>query len=100
MGDRGEPGGTRRLPDDLGEYLAVERGVWRGDALGMHRIVAVETEDGVEVDEPAALELGHLGVRQPHLSAVGLGELVEATADRDGGAPPQLGDVRIPDDGR
>jgi hypothetical protein len=44
---------------------------------------AVEAEDGVEVDQAAALELGRLGVRQPDPGAVGLGEPVQAAADAD-----------------
>jgi len=40
------------------------------------RIQAVEAEDRVEVDQAAALKLGHLRKRDPNADAVCLGELV------------------------
>jgi hypothetical protein len=59
---------------------------WDG-ALGVGRVEAVEAEDGVEVDQPAALELGHLGERDPDPGAVWLGELVDLADGDDGAAP-------------
>src|SRR5262249_54532240 len=56
-------------------------------------------EDGVEVDQPAALKLRDLGVRQLDPDAVALGQLAEAAADADDSAAPQLGGVRVPDHG-
>ena len=70
----------------------------RNGPFGMGGVEAVEAEDGVEVDQAAALELGHLGVGQLDPHAVGLGELVEAAADADDGAAPQLGGVGVPHD--
>jgi hypothetical protein len=61
--NRGEPNGARRLPDDLGQHLGRERRVRRDRSLGMDKIVAIQAEDGVEVDQAAPLELSHLDVR-------------------------------------
>jgi hypothetical protein len=46
--------------------------------LGVNRVVAVEAEDGVEVDEAAFLELGDLGIGKLHPCAVNLCEFVQA----------------------
>jgi hypothetical protein len=43
----------------------------------MDLVDAVEAEDGVEVDQTAALELGGLGVGQLDPGTVGPGELVQ-----------------------
>ena len=99
MSDGGEPSGGGDLADETGEHISGD-GWWRLDgALGMGRVVAVEPEDGVEVDQAAALELGDLGIGQPDACAMWPGELVEAAAQGDDGAPPQLGGVGVPDDG-
>ncbi len=70
---------------------------WDG-AFGMNRADAVEAEDGVEVDQPAALEFGHLGVRQLHLGSMLASKLGQAAADADDGTAPQLGGVGVPYD--
>src|SRR5262249_43693743 len=98
-GDGGEPGHAGGLPDGLGQYVCREGRVRGNCPFGMNRIDAVEAEDGVEVDQPAALELCDLGVGQLDPGAVTPGQLVEAAADADDGATPQLGGVRVPDDG-
>ena len=100
MRDGGEPGRTRHLLDDLSDHLGSERWVRRDGLLGVNRVVAVKAEDGVEVDEAAFLELGDLGIGKLHPCAVNLCEFVQAAADGDGGAPPQLGGVGVPHDGR
>src|SRR5262249_61997261 len=71
----------------------------RDGSLGVDGIVAVEAEDGVEVDQPAALKLRDLGVRKLDPNAVALGQLAEAAADADDSAAPQFGGVRVPDHG-
>jgi hypothetical protein len=100
MRNCGEPNGARHLPDDLGQYLGRERQVRRDSSFGMDKIAAIQAEDCVEVDETAPLELGHLDIRELHPRAVSLCELVQATAEGDGGAPPQLRRVSVPHDGR
>lgn len=72
----------------------------RDGPLRVEGVIAIEAEDGVEVDQPAPLELRHLGIRELHPCAVSLCELVQAAADGDGGAPPQFGSVGVPHDGR
>jgi hypothetical protein len=91
---------ARYLLNDLGQQLGSERRVRQDASLGMDGIVAIEAEDGVKVDQAAPLELGDLGVGELHPCAVGLGELVQAAADGDRSAPPQLGGVGVPHDGR
>ena len=78
---------------------AVNAGVRRDGPLRMGGVVAVKAEDRVEVDQPAPLQLGDLGVRELDPRAVSLGELVQAAADGDDGAPPQLGRASVPYDG-
>jgi hypothetical protein len=63
------------------------------------RVEAVEAEDGVEVDQPTALELANLGIRQLDPGAMGLGELVQLAAKPYDGSPPQLGCMGVPHDG-
>ena len=65
MGDGGEPGRAGHGLDDAGQHVGGDRGRWRDGALGVGGVEAVEAEDGVEVDQPAALELGHLGDTRP-----------------------------------
>src|SRR6516165_2517871 len=96
VGDGGEPRGARCLLNDLGQHLGSERRVGRDASLGMDGIVAIEAEDGVEVDQAAPLELSDFGVGELHPGAVSLGELVQAAADGDRGTPPQLGGVGVP----
>ena len=54
----------------------------------------VQAKDRVEVDRPAPLELGHLGVRdadQPaQLALLEADQAGKGTLDSDGGPPPQL----------
>jgi hypothetical protein len=90
VGDGGEPGGGH-LADHLGQDLGGDRGRGRDGAGGVVGVDAVEAEDGGEVDQAAALELGGLGVGQPDPGAIGPGELGQAAADADDGAPPQFG---------
>jgi hypothetical protein len=97
--DGGEPGAGSDLADQVGQDIGGDRRVRRHGPLGVVRVDSVKAEDGVEVDQPAALELGHLGIRQPDLGAVRLGQLVQLTAQRDDGAPPQLGRMSVPDRG-
>jgi hypothetical protein len=59
--------------------------------------MSLASEDGVEVDQAAALELRNLGVGQLHCPGPGdPSGFGEVTADGDGGAPPQLRGVRVP----
>ena len=92
----GEPGLARDLPDGIGDDLGGERRMGREDPLGVEGVEAVEAEDGVEVDQPAPLELSDLGVGQLDPGAVGLGELVQLAAEPDDGPSPQLGCVGVP----
>ena len=61
-------------------------------------VEAVEAEDGVEVHDAAGLELGDLGVGDPHLRAVLAGLPGEQPADVLGGPPPQLPGLQVPHD--
>ena len=88
------------LADDVGQHLGGDRRMGWDGALRVGGIEAVEAEDRVEVDQPAALELGHLGIGQLDPHAVLAGELGEAAADADDGAAPQFGGVSVPHDGR
>src|SRR5215472_1665701 len=72
--------------------------MWLGGPLGPSRVDAVESEDGVEVNQSATLELGDLRVGQPNSAAVGLCDLVELAAQGDDRAAPELGGVGVPDD--
>ena len=65
VGDGGEPRRAGHGLDDTGEHVGGDRGRWRDGAFGMDRVDAVEAEDGVEVDQSAALELGHFGEGDP-----------------------------------
>ena len=58
MADSGEPGRGCDLADEPGEHVSGDAWVRRHRCLGMTRVDAVEPEDGVEVDKPAALKLG------------------------------------------
>jgi hypothetical protein len=71
---------------------------WDGP-FRVDRVEAVEAEDGVEVDQPAALELADLGLGQLDPGAVGLGELVQLAAKPNDGSPPQFGGMDVPHDG-
>ena len=96
VGDGGEPRRGGGGGDGGGQLRGVEGGRDQVAVLGG----GVEAEDGVEVDQAAGLELGHLGIRQLHLPGPGsLGGAGQLAADRDGGAAPQFGGVRVPDDG-
>jgi hypothetical protein len=57
-------------------------------------------DDGVEVDRAASLELGHLGIGDPHelaqLIFLEADQPPKSTLDGDGGPPPQLGRERVP----
>src|SRR5262249_27879638 len=95
VGDGGEPrrggGGDRG-----GELIGGQRRLGELACVGG----GIEAEDGVEVDQAAGLELGHLGVGELHCPGPGgLGGFGEVAADGDGGAPPQLGSVRGPGPG-
>ena len=64
VADGGEPGHARDPSDDVGQRVGAEGRVGRKDPLRVKGVVAVEAEDGVEVDQAAPLELGDLGVGQ------------------------------------
>ena len=98
VGDGGEPGDAGGLADEISEHPGGERRVGRDGSFGVGGIDAVEAEDRVEVNQPAALELGDLGVGELDPDAVLAGELGEAAADGDDGAAPQFGGVSVPDD--
>src|SRR5262249_32373053 len=91
-----EPGHAGGLPYHVSQHVGVERGRRRDNALRVDRIVTVEAEDCAEVDQPAALELGHLRIRRPYTGAARLSELVQAAAGCNDGAAPQLWRVRVP----
>ena len=54
----------------------------------------------MEVDRPAPLELGHLGIgdpdQPPQLALLEADQPAQGTLDGDGGPPPQLGRERVP----
>jgi hypothetical protein len=60
----------------------------------------VQTEDGMEVDRPAPLELGHLGVADPdqptQLPLLRAGQATKDTVEGDGGPSPQLRRQGVP----
>src|SRR5215472_9226678 len=99
MADGGEPGGRRDLADKPGEHIGGDRRMWLGGPLGPSRVDAVESEDRVEVNQSATLELGDFRVGQPNSAAVCLCDLVKLSAQRNDRAAPELRGVGVPDDG-
>ena len=87
-GDGGEPGCGGDLADQVGEHAGGDGGVRLDGPLGMARVVSVEPEDGMEVDEAAALVFGDFGVGEPDADTVCCGEFVEAAPQGDDGAAP------------
>lgn len=66
-------------------------------------ISVVEADDGVKMDDPAALVLDDLGEAHPDMGGQSgggdAGGSGEAAAGGDGGAPPQLAGQGVPDHG-
>jgi hypothetical protein len=65
-------------------------------------IAGIDAQYRVQVHDAPALELGDLGEREPHRLVhflhVHLAESREFAPHVDGGAPPQLGTGRVPQD--
>ena len=61
----------------------------------------VQADDGVEVDRPTALELGHLGIGDPdqpaQLTLLEADQPAQGAVDGDGGPPPQLRGQGVPE---
>src|SRR4030095_145665 len=91
----GHPAGPARQPQGLLEQLGREAGRRWGQAARAAAVSSrVQADDGVEVDGPAALELGHLGVGDPHelaqLALLEADQAAQGTLDGDGGPPASL----------
>ena len=90
--------GAGGLGDGFGEEVEGGPGGRGGSRSGG----AVEADDGVEVDDPAALVFGDLGVGEPSLSGERLtgqpGLAGEGSAQRDGEAAPQFGGAGVEQD--
>jgi hypothetical protein len=96
------PHARDRLAKGILEKGGGERLGWWGQTAGTAAVGGgVQAHDRVEVDRSASLELGHLGVADPHqpaqLGLVQTHKPAEGTLDRDGGTPPQLGGQGVPE---
>jgi hypothetical protein len=70
QGWAGHPDSRDGLPQGILEEGRREAGRWWGQAAGTAALGGrVQTQDGVEVDRSAPLELGHLGIGDPHQPA-------------------------------
>jgi hypothetical protein len=61
VADGGEPGGGGNPADQPGKQASGDGRVRRGGAFGVGRVDTVEPEDGVEVDQAAALNMARTG---------------------------------------
>ena len=68
--------------------VVIEPGEWRPDSPRVGDVEAVEYEDGMEVDDSSALELGDFGVGEPDSDVAGAGEAVKAAPQSDDRAAP------------
>ena len=67
--------GARDLADEPGEQAGGDGRLRLDCAFSMSRVDAVEPEDGVKVDQSAALELGDLGIGHRTRAPYGLAVL-------------------------
>jgi len=99
MRDCGEPGFTGDMADQVSQQLGGDPWVRWDGPLGVDRVDAVEAEDGVEVDQPASLELGDLGIGEFHPYTALPGNFGELATQGDHCSLPQFGRVRVPHHG-
>jgi len=88
VGNRGEPSCCSNLTDQVCESIGCDGRVRLNRPLRMNGVKAIEPEDRVEVDQPAALVLGDLGLGEPDANAMYFGALVDAPPEGDYGAAP------------
>jgi hypothetical protein len=102
QGWAGHGDGRDCLLEGVLEQVGAERRWWWGQAARATTVGGrVQAKDGVEVDRPAPLELGHLGIGDPdqlaQLSLLEADQPAEGTLQGEGGPSPQLRRQRVPE---